>query len=1084
MDSEIVRSLGPEREGYIAFVRPGPNALTWLREAVADLKGVSPLRPVSVLVPNQYTGHLVFAHLARAGGYVNVRALRLGQAIATVARPDGVPGRAILQPILEESAVRAALRLCAGPFQAIDHRSLQQALIGLFRELRRGEIDETTLATWTNNPTTQAAIALYHEFQKQTRRYDNQTRQANRATDTLNRSPDLPRELARLGALILFLPTRLDPAEGRFLAAASRWVPLVAVFSEVGDPSGLGIRESVRSALLLAQALDVAPLPEPRPPQSLALPANIRVLRAPDPAEEVREVIRSIAADLETGVPLYQTAILYRQVEPYGVLVRESLTAAGLPWASSEGLRLTQSRPGRCLLSLLRLVDRNFTRDSVMEWLETVPDDHQPLPGVSAATWDRLGRAASVIRGADHWTERLTNYATSLETSLSHLSAEAEEDTPPAALVAKRRQVADARAIAAFVETLAAALSAPADGSRWTEFVDWVTKILQAYVGQVDDWPTSEQPALKAILLAIESLRQADEIETERGPTAVGFRVALETALEAERLETGRFSEGILVEPLAAVTGLTFQRVYILGMVEGAFPTPPSGDPFFPAGSQDPLDRVNRHRVKDRQDYLVALAAGDDGVVTLSVPDSDGARAAFPSRWLLDIASGLAGEELDSERFATLSPGNHHWLHVVHSAQDGVQRGIARADLEDRRLHDAAGWRTRSRLLAQHPLARRTDLPLGRALRLAEARRSRQLTEFDGNLSALAPTSRRLAGLLDGSSIVSASAIQCWASCGFRYFLERVVRVEPTLAPEDLWTLTPLDRGSLIHTILEDFFQALNRQGRPRLDEPYGAADHTSIQDLARRHFAQFAQSGAIGHPLAWENAQRTILADLRVFLAFDAAWRAEQRLLPRLFEQAFGITARQSGPTSWPALSVRFGDRSIHFRGFVDRIDLDLLGGRAFVFDYKNGRGDEYTGLDKDPVAAGQHVQLALYSRAVRQNLAGVSDVDGAFWFITSRGEFKRQGTTADRASVDRRLDEVLEIVGRGIQNGAFPQVPGGPHHLGGFANCAFCDFTRICPARRDSLHTRKGDHPLSAIHGTLALVANAESPSEGDPA
>ena len=1083
MDAEIVQTLGAERQGYLAYVRPGPNALTWLRGAVADLQGQSPLRPVSILVPNRFTGHLVLGHLARADGYVNVRAMRLGQAIATVARPSGVPGRAILQPVLEESAVRAALRLCAGPFQAIDHRSLQQALIGLFRELRRAEIDDSTLATSTNNPTTQAAIALYREFQRQTQRYDNPTHLANRATDTLNQSPGLPRELASLGALILFLPPRLDPAEARFLAAASRWTPLIAVFSEVGDPSGLGNRESIRSASLLTRALDVSPLPEPESPQSLALLATIRVLRAPDPAEEVREVVRSIAADLEAGVPLYQTAILYRRVEPYGVLVRESLAAAGLPWASSEGQRLPQSRPGRCLLALLRLVDRNFTRDAVMEWLETVPDDHQPLPGVSPANWDRLCRAASVIRGANQWTERLTSYATSLESSLSHLSAEAEEDTPPAALIAKRRQVADARAIAAFVATLATALVAPTDGSRWAEFVDWVTKILQVYVGQADDWPTSERTAVKVINLAIESLRQADEIETERGPTAVGFRVALETALEAERLETGRFSEGILVEPLAAVTGLTFQRVYVLGMVEGAFPTPPGGDPFFPSGSQDPLDRANRHRAKDRQDFLVALAAGDDGVVTLSVPDSDGARAAFPSRWLLDIASGLAGEELDTERFSQLSPSNYRWLRIVHSAQDGVQGGVARADLEDRRLHDAARWRAQSRLLAQHPLARRTDLPLGRALQLAEARRSRQLTEFDGNLSALATTSRRLTGLLDGSSIVSASAVQSWASCGFRYFLERVVRVEPTPAPEDLWTLTPLDRGSLIHAILEGFFRTLDQQGRPRLDEPYGVADHTSIQNLARQHFARFAQAGATGHPLAWENAQRTILADLRVFLAVDAAWRAEQRLLPRFFEQAFGIPARESGQSSWPALRVRFGDRSIRFRGFVDRIDLDLQGGRAFVFDYKTGTGNDYADLDKDPVAAGQHVQLALYSRAVRQNLTGVSDVDGAFWFITSRGEFKRQGTTGDRESIDRRLDEVLAIVARGIQGGAFPQIPGGPHHLGGFVNCAFCDFTRICPARRDTLQERKREHPLAALHGTLALAANADPPGEGDP-
>src|SRR5260221_2552283 len=114
---------------------------------------------------------------------------------------------------------------------------------------------------------------------------------------------------------------------------------------------------------------------------------------------------------------------------------------------------------------------------------------------------------------------------------------------------------------------------------------------------------------------------------------------------------------------------------------------------------------------------------------------------------------------------------------------------------------------------------------------------------------------------------------------------------------------------------------------------------------------------------------------------------------------------------------------------------------------------------MNEDPVMAGKHVQLMLYRRAVLAALPKVEDVDGVFWFITSRGDFKMLPVQSP-VDGDGRLTDVLETTARGMLAGAFSPVPRdetarpGQFSLG---NCRYFDFDAICPAGRDANLERK---------------------------
>jgi RecB family exonuclease len=612
-------------------------------------------------------------------------------------------------------------------------------------------------------------------------------------------------------------------------------------------------------------------------------------------------------------------------------------------------------------------------------------------------------------------------------------------------------------------------LDAPVDGSPWADFVAWADGLWTDLCGGVAAWQADEAPFAEDVHRTLLELSQADVFERQAGTSLALFLVILEDALEGNARPVGSLGQGVLVGPVQSVTGLAFERVYIVGMTEGAFPTPPSADPFFPSAAEDPLHLRERQRRAERLAFRTALAAADNGRVTLSVPDSILGRKAFPSPWLLELASAPSGiRPLFTTAFQALRGDAHpEWLRVVTSAVSGIAGAPPLSDLEDRRLRESGA----TDRLALHAMAARADLRLGAGLALSEARRSSDFTPFDGNTDVavqLADAGRVLAA----AQRVSASGIEAWATCPFRFFLGRVLRVDATDRPEDGWTVDPLERGSLVHRILERFFQHLRAAGRFEGLDAYSSADHHLLEQLATECFADLERRGVTGHPLVWESTSAAIRTDLRTFLIRDERWRRERRLQPRFFEQAFGMHRSDS----WPPLELDIGGVRVSFRGSIDRVDLDPSGRRAYLYDYKTGSTTAYGDLNDDPVMGGKHIQLALYRRALLAAIPDVEEADGAYWFVTSKGDFKMLPAETP-PDTDRRLSQVLEGTVQGVLSGAFPQVPGAETARPGvfsWDNCVYCDYDRVCPAGRDAVWERKQHSPGYRAHSQLAGPAS----------
>ena len=1045
---------------------PALQAALW--RLAREAKGGDALAPVTIIVPSRYAGLSLRQELGR-GGFANVRFIILpmlsellgGERLAAA-------GRKPLPSIVESVWLRAALAERDGALSGVSgHASTLSSVRASFADLRRA--DAEVLGVLEGRQGVQGEVARLHRAFRQwvsAEWYDAEDL-AHVAADAVRRN-EAP-GLDDLGAILFYLPRSVTPGERRLmeaLAERGRCSVLIGLTGdENADAPAKSLDDALRPALGAPQPAEADGAPPP------LLPGEARLHVAPTAHEELRRVIRRIAQTAEEErVPFHRMAVLYRIERPYAALALEELRLAGIPTAGPDRETLAGTGVGRALLGALELADGGLQRADVMAWLTGCPVRPPGLRGAafSPSRWDALTKRAGIVGGLEQWRSRLAFYAESQRKDAE--SGRRGEEVSEARAARMRAEAEEAERVLAFVEDLAHAIEPPPDGSKWGKFCDWAAGLLERYL--VPNLSDTEQAARDKIGRALDELRAADAI----GPgAALGeFRQAVADALRAPVGHQGTTGQGVFVASVGAAAGMTFDRAWFVGMIEGGMPPSVPPDPLLP--EQDWREagggsRFAQRVAAERYDYLSALAAAPRREMSYPAADAGSQRVAHPSRWLVEQASVLEGAAVYAGTLLKL--GERPWLSVDESPVHALTRTgeSALADAHDYALRRLLQWKHAGRALSEHPFA--GEGALNRAARMSHKRSLARLTEYDGNLSGLAEEGgfgRRL-----GESAMSATSLETWAACPFRYFLAHVLRLGALEAPEEALSITPLERGGLVHTVLERFVnEAVESGNLPAPDAPWGEQCRRRLREIAEEEFRAAEARGVTGKRVLWNIEQENILADLETFLEEDAARREAHGTGSVLVEAGFGFGAEGA--------AVADDATGVRFRGYIDRIDVSADGKSAFVLDYKTGSPRPFEALDADPIDRGKHLQLGVYSLAARRLAPGAETVRAAYWFVTTRGGFALapQGYFAiDDSETRERFREGLTVITDGIRGGAFPANPG-PLDRGEHANCRFCDFDSLCPTARGDLWERKQGDPLLSRYLQLASEEQAEEADE----
>ena len=196
---------------------------------------------------------------------------------------------------------------------------------------------------------------------------------------------------------------------------------------------------------------------------------------------------------------------------------------------------------------------------------------------------------------------------------------------------------------------------------------------------------------------------------------------------------------------------------------------------------------------------------------------------------------------------------------------------------------------------------------------LQQARRGDSLSEWDGHI---------VGGTLRYAQRPhSPSALQDWAVCPYRYFLGQVLGVAERDEAEDDFTISPLERGALIHDILHTFFSGV--EGLQSPNDEWTESHRRSLEAIANDKCDAAKRRGVTGRDLLWRRERQLIQDDLQEFLARDNKRRADRGVVQVGSEYAFGLAGI-------PPVSFALPDgRTAHLRGKIDRIDRSADGGR-----------------------------------------------------------------------------------------------------------------------------------------------------------
>ena len=1019
----------------------GLSSLTELEEAVRRAQEGDPFARVVVIADHHDVATALRHHLG-ASGVMNVTVQtgrHLAAELATpILRQEAVDNGVLRRPLtrlVEHQVVRIVTdkRIRDYGFQPDGGRRLRHSLANAFRRMQERPLgdDDTISQQGDMNELAETLLGEYFKLVQRMGRYTSQelpliAARAVTAHGSGNR--ETPQ-------VIYYLPRRMSDGDFRLATALLEAGRCEFILGLMGEQE---TDEPVRELLDHLEYGDAPGGPPASPLVQIVEQDNLSIMAVPDTEEEARTVVRSIASD---DVPFHGTAIVYRQDNPYASLLRQELDSAGIPYSGAESRTLAGTPSGLLILGLVDMAadlseGLGIQSERFVDWITTTPvrfgsweGDDEETWRVPASRWAELARQARTGGLPGRWESRLDAFMSKERDRVLEWN---DEETPRF-----QREQQQAKDLARFVAGLAQSLEllGRSDDCDWEVASRHLGHLLRSYRWAVAEESAEDRQRIDEIIESVSELQELDEPFQVRT-----LRQVLHDELRGPVSDRGRsVGAGVYLGPPAGVAGTDYSRMYLMGMVEKQFPPRAAVDPWLaasPTWSQ-------RELALERYDFLAALASAER--VVLSWPAATADRSAsYPSRWLVEAANLLHRKSGAEGRLAydsiTDEASERPWLTFIPSREAGL-RGLSDNYLEPLDLSDynlAHMVSLSPGRLGEHPSVA-TDRRMSNALKARAARSSSRFTRWDGKVG---PVGSRIRDVGSEERPLSPSALETWATCPYRYFLSRVLGISASAA-DDGEELSPMERGLLVHRILERFV----KEGRDTEQQ---------LLELAENEFEDAERRGQTGYRLVWEITKDEIRESLRVFLATDRQWLGQAPARSGA-EVPFGPEVEPNG------VKIEVEDLGrVSFRGKIDRVDV--LAGEVRVRDFKTGKPDSYMeGSSGRPanrsVTNGRALQLPVYLEAAQVMYPG-KRVAASYCFPLSDRNTHGVGTYTeeDRGQFVETLRRVIGMVTGGL----FPATPeGSPDGRG--TNCSYCDFNKLCPSNRRLVWERKGRSDVS---------------------
>lgn len=795
---------------------------------------------------------------------------------------------------------------------------------------------------------------------------------------------------------------------------------------------------------------------------------GLELVSVTGPDSEWTAVALRIKLLLAKGVAPGQIVVGLRNVAAEGPRWMEALQTAGLPvWCEAER-PLSASPAVKALFCVLQLEIEHWPFQRVLDLL------HSEFLGWPARGEVRTQLARRVGRALRH--HRLH---AGRDVMLRVLQRVAER------LVDDRNQgeLADARA--AF--DILSGLSQRLEPLRRSHSLDRWADVLAETLDQLAFFPPAENadPAIarEASLarqdwdLVQRILRNAAEAERELEPeprktTLKDFLVEFRDLLSRETIGGRAEPTGVVrILDVDQVRHLDVPHLFLAGLTESTFPASRVDDCLLSDSDRTRLNESGlrlHQRSAHQQDEMFLFfetVACPTQQLTLSYPAvSSRGQPVFPSPYATALRTLFAPGVLDEAHEGRLDPTP---TRIDALSPDELRLlGVVEARAGDPGL---------LRWWADEPARQPTARNLLAAANVAAQRFQTQgFTPWDGRLS-LPQNIQGLQGRFAASHQFSATELESYAECPFRFWLESVLDVAELPLPEE--GTDHLGRGVMIHDVLA----RLLRENGMRLGDDLARQFVEYVEERLGRRIPETELQQAlqrIEHLLMEEWAVAFAQQNSEYLEHVKASW--EQLAEPLPPELAFGKLPReQDDPAAArQPLVLGQGAQQTVVWGRIDRVDRGRAGDKDVftVIDYKTGKRPS---LKLDDLESGRGLQLPLYLLAVKRlGLAGPDAVpfQMGYWALKETGfspglRNRAKFGSLEQAVLDQleaTLDVVVPRLAEGIRSGRFVVENADEQCTG---HCAYRTVCRVNQIR-----------PLADLLGKRSRLPAAAAPVDAE--
>ena len=716
---------------------------------------------------------------------------------------------------------------------------------------------------------------------------------------------------------------------------------------------------------------------------------------------EVREVMRQIKRE---NIKLEDAVAYYTSREPYAQLFYEEALRCGIALTFGEGIDVGNFRPGALFFSLTEWIKTDFSVKVLYRLIESSAFKTDLSTEPHQSSMARELRSSGIVRGRERYLKWLdaqllhpppgkeiqAGFAGLLSGLLASVPIPDRDSLIcPGELAAgladilKQRSVVagglEAGAYSTILDNLNLISQSPAERTTMAEAVKWVEGII-------------------ASLQVARSLPQAGSLHID------GYRNGLWTARD---------------------------RVFVVGLDGRKFPGQTTEDPILLDLEREELSgRLRKYRFQPAENLykmvqLLAARGSGSSRITLSFPSFDTVenREESPSPLILQayrLATGETGTDYSS-LLQKLGPRRGFTPQGQSDPLDEAEWWLK--NLMPQRATTGA----QAQVLQYYP-------HLQKGLYARRQRSSPFFTAYDGAVSSPEP-------LWEDGKLLSASALEQFGKCPYGYFLKYVLKIYPpdeAAADPGKW-LDALTRGSLLHSIYEDFYRKLLERG----EVPSYRGHLGLLESIARTKIEEIKEEQPPPHQVIYEYESKELLESCRLFLRAETEKAADSS--PVWLELTFGLKGDLNTLTAAEIPPVRIklpSGRSLQLRGKIDRVDCFSGDGSYAVLDYKTGSTYGFSPGSK--FRGGRQLQHALYGLALEEILKSMSLCadpqirECGYIFPTLKGEGQRvmRPYPECRAEALEIVDSMCEM----LDSGTFVMTTDPDE------DCNYCDYRAVC--------------------------------------